>query len=89
MNAKDSAKSVAQSQGPSGAAAAKIVGSPMSTIAEAVATGAEVSLPRFGKFRVRDRLEQAERNAATGEAIMDAATKKLTFTPVNALKDRL
>lgn len=61
----------------------------MNMMAEAVAAGEEVSLPGFGKFRLKDRPARAGRNPATGEAITIAASKKLTFTPAKALKDRL
>lgn len=82
-------RSVAESQGLSGAAATKIVDALMNMMAEAVAAGEEVSLPGFGKFRLKDRPARAGRNPATGEAITIAASKKLTFTPAKALKDRL
>lgn len=83
------ARSVAESQGLSGTAATKIVDSLMIMMAGAVAAGEEVSLLGFGKFRLKDRPARAGRHPATGEAITIAASKKLTFTPAKALKDRL
>ena len=85
MNAKDLAKSVAQSQGLTEAAAKKVV----EAVAEAAAAGDEVNLPGFGKFKVKDMPERGGRNPSTGEAITIAASKKLTFTSAKALKDRL
>ncbi|RSU64367.1 HU family DNA-binding protein, partial [Sphingomonas sp. S-NIH.Pt3_0716] len=57
--------------------------------AEAAAKGEEISLPGFGKFKVKDTPERSGRNPSTGEAITIAASKKITFTPAKALKDRL
>ncbi len=89
MNAKDLAKSVAESQGLTGAAAIKVVDALVVGIADAAAAGEEVNLPGFGKFKVKDMPERGGRNPSTGEAITIAASKKLTFTPAKALKDRL
>jgi DNA-binding protein HU-beta len=57
-------------------------------IAEA-ATGAEVALPGFGKFKVKETPEREGRNPANGEKITIAASKKLTFSPAKAVKDAL
>ena len=89
MNAKDLAKSVAQSQGLTEAAAKKEVDAVVEAVAEADAAGHEVNLPGFGKFKVKDMPERGGRNPSTGEAITIAASKKLTFTSAKALKDRL
>jgi DNA-binding protein HU-beta len=57
-------------------------------IAEAVA-GAEIALPGFGKFKVKETPEREGRNPANGEKIVIAASKKLTFAPAKAVKDAL
>jgi len=57
-------------------------------IAEA-ATGAEIALPGFGKFKVKETPEREGRNPANGEKITIAASKKLTFSPAKAVKDAL
>jgi len=57
-------------------------------IAEA-ATGGEISLPGFGKFKVKESPEREGRNPATGEKIKIAASKKLSFVPAKAIKDAL
>jgi DNA-binding protein HU-beta len=57
-------------------------------IAEA-ATGAEISLPGFGKFKVKDAPEREGRNPASGEKIKIAASKKFSFVPAKAVKDAL
>jgi DNA-binding protein HU-beta len=58
-------------------------------IAEAASTGEEVSLPGFGKFKVKATPEREGRNPSTGAAMKIAAAKKLTFAPAKALKDSL
>jgi DNA-binding protein HU-beta len=57
-------------------------------IAEA-ATGAEISLPGFGKFKVKDSPEREGRNPSNGEKIKIAASRKLSFAPAKAVKDAL
>jgi DNA-binding protein HU-beta len=57
-------------------------------VAEA-ATGAEVALPGFGKFKVKDTPEREGRNPANGEKIKIAASRKLTFSAAKAVKDTL
>jgi DNA-binding protein HU-beta len=89
MNTNDLAKSVAESQGLSGPAAKQVVDALLASIADTVASGEEVNLPGFGKFKVKDMPERGGRNPSTGEAITIAASKKLTFTPAKAMKDRL
>lgn len=58
-------------------------------IADAAAAGEEVSLPGFGKFKVKATPERDGRNPSTGATIKIAAAKKLTFAPAKALKDSL
>jgi len=58
-------------------------------IAEAAAAGEEISLPGFGKFKVKARPEREGRNPSTGAKMKIAAAKKLTFSPAKALKDSL
>lgn len=58
-------------------------------IAEAAAKGEEISLPGFGKFKVKSSPARQGRNPATGATIEIAASKKLAFAPAKALKDSL
>ena len=58
-------------------------------IADAAMSGAETSLPGFGKFKVKDSPARDGRNLSTGATIAIAASKKLTFTPAKAIKDSL
>lgn len=59
------------------------------TITDAAVAGEEISLPGFGKFKVKATPEREGRNPSTGATIKIAAAKKLTFAPAKALKDSL
>jgi DNA-binding protein HU-beta len=89
MNTKELAKTVADKHGVTEKQAREVMEALLDGIAETAARGEEVSLPGFGKFKVKDMPERSGRNPSTGEAITIAASKKLTFTPAKALKDRL
>ncbi|HAF43016.1 MAG TPA: HU family DNA-binding protein [Sphingobium sp.] len=89
MNNTDLAEAVAASHDISKAEARKLVDSVVGAIADAAAKGDEVSLNGFGKFKVKDSPARQGRNPATGAVIEIAASKKLTFTPAKAVKDRL
>jgi DNA-binding protein HU-beta len=56
-------------------------------IAQAAAADEEVSVPGFGKFKLKSSPERKGRNPSTGETIQIAASRKVTFTPAKALKD--
>jgi DNA-binding protein HU-beta len=58
-------------------------------IAEAAIKREEISLPGFGKFKVKTSLAREGRNPSTGATIKIAAAKKLAFTAAKALKDGL
>jgi len=49
--------------------------------ADAAEAGEEVSIPGFGKFKVKATAEREGRNPSTGAAIKIAAANKLTFAP--------
>lgn len=83
------ADKIASEQDLTKAQAKMIVESVLSQIAEAAKSGAETSLPGFGKFRIKETPERDGRNPSTGATIKIAASKKLTFTPAKAIKDAL
>lgn len=89
MNNSDLAEAVAASHDLSKADARKLVDAVIGAIADAAAKGDEVSLSGFGKFKVKDSPARQGRNPSTGATIEIAASKKLTFTPAKAVKDRL
>ncbi|KXV03665.1 hypothetical protein AD929_00510, partial [Gluconobacter potus] len=49
----------------------------------------EITLPNFGKFKVKEVAAREGRNPATGATIQIAASRKLAFTPAKALKNSL
>ena len=89
MNNNDLAEALATGSGITKADARKYVDGVFAAIAEAAAKGEEISLNGFGKFKVKDTAAREGRNPATGETIAIKASKKLTFTPAKAIKDRL
>lgn len=50
---------------------------------------AQVNLPGFGKFKVKESPAREGRNPSTGASIQIAASKKVSFMPAKAFKDRL
>lgn len=58
-------------------------------ISEAARSGAETSIPGFGKFKVKDTPARDGRNPSTGATIKIAASRKLSFAPAKAVKDAL
>lgn len=89
MNTTDLADHIADAHGVTKADARKIVDDVIAAIADAAAKGDEVALNGFGKFKVKDSPARQGRNPSTGAAITIAASKKLTFAPAKALKDKL
>jgi len=89
VNNSDLADTIARTADLSKADARKIVDAVFVAIADAAAKGEEISLNGFGKFKIKDSPEREGRNPSTGEAMTIKASKKLTFTPAKAVKDKL
>lgn len=89
MNNSELAEALTADHGLTKADARKLVDALFGAIADAAARGDEISLNGFGKFKVKDIAAREGRNPATGETIEIKASKKLTFTPAKAIKDRL
>ncbi|MGE4302753.1 MAG: HU family DNA-binding protein [Novosphingobium sp.] len=89
MNNSDLADALAASNGISKSDARKHVDGVFAAIADAAAKGEEISLNGFGKFKVKDSPAREGRNPSTGDTIQIAASKKLTFAPAKAVKDKL
>lgn len=83
------ADKIAADHGLSKAQGKTIVEAVFASITDAATSGAETSLPGFGKFKVKSTPERDARNPATGAMIKVAAAKKLTFQPAKALKDAM
>jgi DNA-binding protein HU-beta len=89
MNTNELIAQIAEAHGVSKAQAKSIVEDMLKNIVDAAASGAEVSLPGFGKFKVKATPEREGRNPASGEKIKIAASKKLTFSSAKSVKDLL
>lgn len=89
MNNNELTDALAASNGLTKADARKYVDAVFTAITDAAAKGEEISLNGFGKFRVKDSPAREGRNPSNGETIQIAASKKLTFAPAKAVKDKL
>ena len=89
MNTTELVAKLAEAHGVSKAQAKSIVDDILKDIADAAASGAEVSLSGFGKFKVKVTPEREGRNPASGEKIKIAASRKLTFSSAKSVKDIL
>jgi len=89
MNNADLAEKIAELGGLTKADARKVIDGVFAAIADAAASGDEIALGGFGKFKVKASAEREGRNPSTGATIKIAASKKLTFAPAKAVKDRL
>lgn len=83
------ADKIAAEQNVPKAQAKAIVESVFKQISDAARSGAETSIPGFGKFKVKDAPAREGRNPSTGASIQIAASKKVTFMPAKAIKDAL
>lgn len=89
MNNSDLADALAVSNGLTKTDARKLVDSVFGAIADAAAKGDEIAINGFGKFKIKDTPAREGRNPSTGATIQIAASKKLTFAPAKAIKDKL
>lgn len=89
MNTTELAETVAASEGLTKADARKLVDAVFTAIADAATKGDEVSLNAFGKFKVKESPAREGRNPSTGATIQIAASRKLTFAPAKAVKDKI
>jgi DNA-binding protein HU-beta len=89
MNSSELADQIASGQDISKADAKRLVETVFSAIADAAASGTEVSIAGFGKFKVKDNPAREGRNPSNGETIQIAASRKLGFSAAKAVKDKL
>jgi DNA-binding protein HU-beta len=89
MNTTELIAKIAEAHGVSKAQAKSIIDDILQDIVSAAKSDDEVSLPGFGKFKVKATPEREGRNPANGEKIRIAASKKLTFSPAKSVKDLL
>lgn len=89
MTGTELIEAVATAQGATKADVKKIIDAALAAIADAAARGDEVSLAGFGKFKVKQSAAREGKNPRTGEAMTIAASKKVSFQPAKALKDKV
>ena len=89
MNNSDLADKLAVEGSLTKADARKLVDAAFAAIADAAASGDEISLNGFGKFKVKATPAREGRNPSTGATIQISASTKLTFAPAKAVKDKL
>lgn len=89
MNNAELAEKIADANSLTKTDARKIVDGIFAAIVGAAASGDEIALNGFGKFKIKASAEREGRNPSTGATIKIAASKKLTFAPAKAVKDRL
>jgi DNA-binding protein HU-beta len=89
MKTTDLIDQVADKAGIARDAARLAVDVMLTSIVDAAKQGEEVSLPGFGKFKVKQSPARQGRNPATGQTIEIAASRKLGFAPAKQVKDAL
>ena len=61
----------------------------LEVIKQTLASGEDVMISGFGKFRVKEKKERKGRNPATGEDMMLGARRVITFQWSGKLRDRI
>jgi len=89
MNTTELAEKLATAQGLTKITAKALIDDVLKAITEAAVAGEEVNLPGFGKFKVKESPAREGRNPSTGATVQIAASKKVTFVPAKALKDKV
>lgn len=89
MNNTELAETIAADHGLTKTDARKVVDAVFAAVADAAVKGDEIAINGFGKFKVKETAAREGRNPATGATIQIAASKKLTFAPAKAVKDKL
>jgi DNA-binding protein HU-beta len=89
VNTSELVAKVAEAHSVSKTQAQAIVDGMLKAILSAAASGEEISLPGFGKFKVKETPEREGRNPANGEKIKIAASRKLSYSPAKAVKELL
>lgn len=89
MNTTELVAKIAEASETPKAQAKALIDAFLNELIAAAAGGDEISLPGFGKFKVKETAEREGRNPANGEKIKIAASRKLSFAPAKAVKDAL
>ena len=89
MNTSELIAKIAEEHSVSKTQAQAIVDSLLKSIMNAAANDEEISLAGFGKFKIKKTPEREGRNPTSGEKIKIAASRRLTYSPAKAVKERL
>ena len=89
LTKKTIAKAVNQQTGVSFNKSYQLVETTLGIIKNTLASGEDVLVSGFGKFRVRDKNARKGRNPATGEDLMLKPRKVVTFHCSGKLRERL
>jgi DNA-binding protein HU-beta len=89
MNIGELAEQTAEASGLSKVKLKRVLEVVLGAIVEATAAGQEITLPNFGKFKIKTVPAHTGRNPATGEPIDIPETKKLAYIQNKTVKDRL
>jgi DNA-binding protein HU-beta len=81
VNTSELVAKIAEAHSVSKTQAQGIVDSMLKSIMSAAANGEEISLPGFGKFKVKETPEREGRNPASGEKIKIAASRNSRIRP--------
>jgi DNA-binding protein HU-beta len=89
MNTSELAAKVAEANNVSKSEAKSLIEAFLAELISVASSGTEIALSGFGKFKVKETPEREGRNPGNGDKIRIAASKKLAFTPAEAVKDSL
>ena len=89
MNKTELVDKIADAADLSKASAGRALEAALDAITEALKQGDQVSLVGFGTFVAKDRAARQGRNPQTGQQIMIAARKSVSFRAGKGLKDRV
>ena len=89
MNTSELIEKIAADNSLTKTAAKTVVDGVLKAIADAAVAGEEVNFPGFGKIKVKESPAREGRNPSTGATVQIAASKKVSFQPAKALKDRI
>lgn len=89
MNNKEYIAELAARSGYSQESTSRLVRQVVEAMGASFDEGESVSIPSFGTFEVKKRLERIVVNPSTGQRMMVPPKLVLGFKPVNAIKEQL
>ena len=89
LTKKQIAQSIHQKNGLSVNQSYQLVEATLEIIKSTLASGEDVLISGFGKFKVNEKAARKGRNPATGEAMMLRPRKVITFHCSSKLKERM